>query len=187
MNLANLNFIHHSDFDVSNIVSLIQTKNIDWDEYKFRQTRFGDHSETKTIPLIWSEKFDGFQKWHHYDDFSSEIKKIDSIIRNFADPEGEIITAILINLPSGCSIGRHKDANPIGDKFNLCNRIHIPILTNPDCVFEIDGEEINMKAGEIWEISNVKKMHSVRNLGDNDRVHLLIDWVPLAVRNRFFD
>jgi len=187
MDLPNNNFIHHTDVDVSNIERLIQTKNMDWNEYDFRQSRFSDHSETKTIPLIWSEKFNGFQKWPRYEDFCDDIEKIDSILRNFVDPEGAIITAILINLPSGCSIGRHRDANPIGDKFNLCNRIHIPILTNPNCVFEIAGEEINMGVGEVWEISNIKKMHSVRNLGDNDRVHLLIDWVPLAVRNRFFD
>jgi hypothetical protein len=34
-----------------------------------------------------------------------------------------------------------------------------------------------MKEGEIWEVNNDKKKHSVHNNGDEDRVHLLIDWV----------
>jgi hypothetical protein len=32
-----------------------------------------------------------------------------------------------------------------------------------------------MKKGELWEINNDGKMHSVRNGGAEDRVHLLID------------
>ena len=50
----------------------------------------------------------------------------------------------------------------------------------------IDGEEKNLKEGEIWEISNVNKMHSVRNGGQKNRVHLLIDYAPLEVWEKYF-
>ena len=33
-----------------------------------------------------------------------------------------------------------------------------------------------MKPGEIWEINNDLKPHSVKNDGDDDRIHLLIDY-----------
>jgi hypothetical protein len=33
-----------------------------------------------------------------------------------------------------------------------------------------------MKEGEIWEINNDDKYHSVENRGETDRIHLLIDW-----------
>ena len=167
------------NIDVSNLKEKIIHNNLDWDFYDFRQLRYKDHSETKTIPLIWSENFSSQQKWDpHYSIFKRDLDKIELIIRSSLCKSGDFMSAILINLPAGKSIARHVDANPIRDKFNRCHRIHIPIITNPDCIFEIDGEERNMKEGEIWEISNVKKPHSVQNKGVSDRIHLLIDWDP---------
>lgn len=167
------------DMDVSHLKEKISSKNLDWDSYAFRQIRYKDHSETKTIPLIWSEDFSSPQKWEpYYSIFQDDLNLIEEIIRFSLCKSGGFMSAILINLPAGKSIGRHIDANPLGDKFNRCHRIHIPISTNPDCFFEI-GEEIkNMREGEIWEISNVKTRHSVQNKGVSDRIHLLIDWDP---------
>ncbi len=87
---------------------------------------------------------------------------------------GSIETAILINLPKNKKIDRHFD---LAKYFIERNRLHIPIITNDKCIFEVDGEEINMKEGEIWEINNHNKPHAVSNGGDIDRVHLLIDWL----------
>lgn len=187
MHLKEANFIFLDHYDVSEIQRIIDSSKLDWGDYDFRQRRFTDHSETKTIPLIWSEKFDGIQKWKPFDFFESEILAINKILGTHLDPKGELITAILINLPAGKSIRRHRDANYTGQRFNLCNRLHLPIKTNPLCIFEIDGEEKNLKEGELWEISNVKKLHSVRNGGGTDRIHLLLDWVPSEVGKNFFN
>lgn len=168
------------DIDVSLLKDKIITNNLDWDSYDFRQLRYKDHAETKTIPLIWSEKFSTQQKWDpYYSIFKDDLDKIEEIIRSSLCKNGGFMSVILINLPAGKSIGRHIDANPIGEKFNRCHRIHIPIFTNPDCLFEIGGEVKNMKEGEIWEISNVKMQHSVQNKGVSDRIHLMIDWDPI--------
>ena len=176
---GDIKFKYVGDIDVSPIRRIIEEEKLDWDSYYFRQLRYKDHSETKTIPLIWSENFSSQQKWDpHYSIFKRDLDKIELIIRSSLCKSGDFMSAILINLPAGKSIARHVDANPIRDKFNRCHRIHIPIITNPDCIFEIDGEERNMKEGEIWEISNVKKPHSVQNKGVSDRIHLLIDWDP---------
>ena len=35
--------------------------------------------------------------------------------------------------------------------------------------------------GELWEINNDKKKHSVDNFGDNDRIHLIVDWVQSSL------
>ena len=83
-----------------------------------------------------------------------------------------IHTAILIKLPAGKSIPTHIDAAP---HFKLYKRIHIPIITNPQCLFTVGGETIHMKCGEMWEINNDTKPHSVHNKGAEDRVHLLVD------------
>jgi hypothetical protein len=55
-------------------------------------------------------------------------------------------------------------------------------VTNEKCIFEVDNEEINMKMGEIWEIDNFNKEHSVVNNGDMDRIHLIVDWEPIQIK-----
>ena len=40
----------------------------------------------------------------------------------------------------------------------------------------VGDEIIQMKQGEIWEIDNANKVHSVNNDGNTDRIHLLIDY-----------
>lgn len=171
------NFI--GETDISKIRDKILSQNFDWDDYNFRQLRYKDHSETKTIPIIWSEDFKSQKKWEpYYTTFKEDLKKIESLIRSSLCEEGDFMSAILINLPAGKSIRRHIDANPIGERFNRCHRIHIPIISNDQCFFEIDGDVKNMKEGEVWEISNVRCPHSVQNKGVSDRIHLLIDWDP---------
>ena len=38
-------------------------------------------------------------------------------------------------------------------------------------------EEKNMKVGEMWEINNGNKSHAVYNNSDEDRVHLIFDYI----------
>ncbi len=183
MRLKDVNFKFISYHDPSGFRSKLDGLN--WNEYTFRQERYKDHSQTFTVPLIWSEKFNSIQYHSNYSVFKEQLDPIFESIKSLSD--GLPITAILINLPAGAKIGRHRDANPIGEIFNSCHRLHYPISTNDDCIFEIDGEERNLKSGEIWEISNVSKLHSVRNDGQSDRIHLLIDWMPLDIFKRFLD
>jgi hypothetical protein len=53
-------------------------------------------------------------------------------------------------------------------------RLHIPIVTNPDVVFIIGGERINMQPGELW-YGDFSKVHSVKNNSTVARVHMVID------------
>lgn len=187
MHHSGKNFIYVGKVETSKIRSLVENlTSDDWESYTFRQKRYSDHSETKTVPLIWSENFNGVKYWPEYSKFSPVLSEAFSIIEETLG-SGIFISAILINLPAGAKIGRHKDRNYNGNRFNLCRRLHIPITTNESCIFEIDGEEMNIKEGEIWEISNVNKMHSVRNDGETDRVHLLIDFAPIDVWEKYFD
>jgi len=38
-------------------------------------------------------------------------------------------------------------------------------------------EEKNMKVGEMWKINNGNKSHAVYNNSDEDRVHLIFDYI----------
>lgn len=167
------NFKFIGKFDISKIKHKVLNHNLNWDEYQYRQKTFTHHLDTKTIPLIWKEKENkNFEFWTNYKYFETDIIDINKILKNKFG-EGEIDTAILINLPSKKEIEKHIDN---GLFFKKRNRIHIPIITNENCFFEVGDEIINMKEGEIWEINNDNKLHSVINNGNFDRIHLLIDY-----------
>jgi len=59
----------------------------------------------------------------------------------------------------------------------ICHRIHIPIITNKNCIMFWEHERFHFPAGEMYEINN-KAMHSVINEGQTPRVHLIFDIIP---------
>lgn len=146
-------------------------KGLDWDKYTFRQDSYSVHRQTKTVPLIWHEN-DKNIKCDTLQLFESEISTLSEYL-NINIGTGYLYSAILINLPAKSYIRTHIDAAYI---FKLSSRLHIPIITNDKCIFIVDNEKKQMKPGEIWEINNDLKSHSVKNDGDDDRIHLLIDY-----------
>lgn len=53
-------------------------------------------------------------------------------------------------------------------------RIHIPLKTNDDCFFYVDGEIINMPVlGKTYLLDTTKK-HSAINLSWEDRIHFVV-------------
>jgi hypothetical protein len=184
----NETFINHGKIDVENILKIIKVYNLDWDEYTDRQKVYGgEHIHTKTIPIIFDKSFN-FNSFkivptNHYDLFKDEITKIEDIIRLNTNEEGKIMRAILVKLTSKKSIRPHVDT--VGLSLVLCRRIHIPIQTNEECFFTVGDDKRNLKLGEIWEINNDKKLHSVDNLGDTDRIHLIVDWVEESLMEKY--
>jgi hypothetical protein len=170
------NFRYIESIDVINFKKLVnQFADEDWDVFDFRQKTYEVHKETKTIPLIFDEDFrvDNPTYLEHYKKFEAELNAIKNI---FTDKLGAgfIIRAILVNLKANYCIDRHVDK---GVSLEVCNRVHIPIITNDKVIFEVGGEERYLKEGELWEINNSQKLHSVANNSDVDRVHLIVDWI----------
>lgn len=54
------------------------------------------------------------------------------------------------------------------------HRIHIPVLTNPECFWLVEGRETHLKVGKYYEINN-RKFHTVINRGSTPRLHLVFD------------
>lgn len=165
------NFKYLGNIDVSSFQKKLG--DLDWDAYTFRQTKHQVHQATKTVPLIFDPKLKFPFPHRSMTLFVSELEQIKSHLKS-ALGDGSLLSAILINLPAGQVVQRHIDKREV---FINYNRIHIAIETNTDCIFEVDGEEKHLKVGEIWEIDNAEKYHSVRNDGSTDRVHLLVDWL----------
>jgi hypothetical protein len=83
-----------------------------------------------------------------------------------------ILTARILRLGVGAEIKPHRDHELGYEDGNF--RLHIPIVTNADVQFVLDGIELTMLPGECW-YTNVNYVHSVINSGESDRVHLVID------------
>ncbi len=107
----------------------------------------------------------------------NDIHYIKEVINQF---KCRLISVRLLKLDIGAYIKPHRDYNLGYEDGNF--RLHIPIATNPDVNFILDGQRIEMKIGECW-YTNVNYVHSVSNEGKSDRVHLVID----CARNEWTD
>lgn len=92
-----------------------------------------------------------------------------SVIDTFKSP---IISARILKLGAGAEIKAHRDHELGYEDGNF--RLHVPIVTNADVQFVLDGDKLVMLPGECW-YTNVNYIHSVKNAGDEDRIHLVID------------
>lgn len=80
----------------------------------------------------------------------------------------------LLRLQPGSVIREHRDY-----KLGLADgvlRVHVPILTNPQVEFRLQGQRIEMRPGEAWYL-DFGLPHSVANYGQTDRIHLVIDGI----------
>jgi hypothetical protein len=170
------NFNYIGKIKINNIKNIINSFNDElWDNFNFRQKTFEVHKETKTIPLIFDTDFRLKDPTYlnEYEIFKNEFKLLKNKLTKIYG-KGFIIRAILVMLKSNSKIDRHIDS---GESLSVCHRVHIPIITNKNVLFEIDNEIKNLKEGEMWEINNSEKIHSVVNNSDTDRIHLIVDWI----------
>ncbi len=86
--------------------------------------------------------------------------------------ECEKMSVRLMNLNAGAIIKEHSDYDMNFEKGEA--RFHIPIRTNADVHFFVEGGEIPMQSGECWYL-NLSLKHRVENCGDTNRIHLVID------------
>jgi hypothetical protein len=158
----------------ANLLSMVEEfTHDDWLNYRGR--RVGIAAENSdTIPLIHDAKnrLGSFVCHERTDLFMPFIHDVVALL----DEDCIIQQAMFTRLHAGVSIGRHKDKGEVTAK---THRIHVPVITNNECIFTVDDISKHLQAGEIWIIDNVDKFHSVANMGTIDRVHLIIDAMPL--------
>ena len=80
----------------------------------------------------------------------------------------------LMRLTPGSIIKQHCDNDLEAESGTA--RLHIPIVTNTDVDFRLNGERVILDPGSVWYL-RLSDPHSVANLGNADRVHLVVDCV----------
>lgn len=174
--MDNFNFKFVAKINVDSIEDKInQFTKEEWKEFDFRQKSYEVHRNTETIPLIFDKDFrlSNPSYLKTYKLFEHELNEIQEIFKHFYG-KGFIIRALLVNLKANKQIEEHIDA---GESLSICHRVHIPIITNEETIFTIANESKNLKKGEMWEINNCEKTHSVLNNSTQDRIHLIVDWI----------
>lgn len=89
------------------------------------------------------------------------------VLRSFACP---LLGARLLRLGPGSSIKEH--AHAVDD--TRVAQVHIPVTTNDDVEFRLDGRPVAMLPGSAWWF-RLSAPHSAANRGQTERVHLLVD------------
>lgn len=152
---------------------LDKLKDSDWNEWTFKQDNFEVHGKTKNLPIIKNEKYDDNPgtKTKYYRLIEDNLEEILKILKSTYGT-GKLLSVEIAKLPAGSKVPTHVDQ---GHSLKTNPRIHLVLQTSKDVIFTVDGEEKNMKVGEMWEINNTKT-HSVFNQGTVDRIHLILDY-----------
>lgn len=174
-----MNFNYIDKFNVNRIKKIVSSFSDEWEYDSYRQNTFDAHSSTKTYNIYNVNIF----FWKPGMPYQTELtcknlkllKCVDKIVAKLERlHDGKVGQCLLTNLPAGKEIPLHMDK---GSYLVVSKRHHIPIITNENVFFFVDGEFNILQEGECWEIDN-KKSHRVVNAGICDRVHLVIDIIP---------
>jgi len=158
-----------------------------WAGFSLRQNRYEVHRDTQTIGLVFDPDFRHTHptRLPALEVFQESLQPALAMAAVFYEqsPRGEklvsqfglgyFIRATLVQLKAGGSIAPHQDNN-----FSLTHshRIHLPVITNDRVQFTVGDETMSLPAGDLYEINN-RRIHSVQNRSDEDRVHVILDFV----------
>ena len=112
--------------------------------------------------------FHDFPLWDEWKDVLLPI--MDQAANSLGYENYRFPRAMLAKLPAGSEIFSHSD----GDASHYIHKIHVPLITNPETVFHVGSQAEHLPAGEIIEVNN-KRVHSVKNGGDADRIHFIFE------------
>ena len=82
---------------------------------------------------------------------------------------------MLARMAPGGTIHPHRDTNPAA---KWPHKIHVPLVTNEQVTFYVDGTGYHFGEGEAVEVNNMGA-HAVENRGSSDRIHLIFEYFDL--------
>ncbi len=174
-----MNYSFVGNCDITQIVEVLNSESNDiWLEHKYRQNNTKTHKDTNTVELFWDKDslYSGnIGKIHPTNYLKFNIPTFLELLRPLYEKaygKGYFVRALLVKMLPNSRILPHKDN---GKSLISCKRTHIPVVTNKNVLFTVNGETKHLQEGEIWEINNTV-MHSVVNNSKYCRIHLIIDY-----------
>ena len=162
------------NYNVSSIVDKLPSmKDPVWEKNTTRQTNYEAHKSTKSLVFFWSKNLDSEDNIKDEELLKSPLgvevlSAVNTIAKRY---ESNNISKLMIAaLPPGYAVDAHYDAGNL----TKMRRIHIPLVSSKDCIFEIDGIGYSFPPGFVFELDNTRK-HAVRNTSDSFRLHIIFD------------
>jgi hypothetical protein len=166
-------------FDIEALCErILSQKQGAWAEHSSRQKNYDVHADTESIVMLFCDE--GWPEgvihrepgWERLADVALPL--IERIVETCYQPGGTLLRAMAAKLKPQGRIRPHRDNLK---SFHLGHRIHVPVTSNDGVRFMIDGKPYPFEVGQAYEINNQKK-HSVMNLGREDRISFIFDYVP---------
>lgn len=149
-----------------------------WTEQAVRQQVYEVHRDTESIVMLFCDESwpdgDIYREagWDRLADVAMPL--IEQIIGTHYEPGGALLRAMAARLRAGGRINPHRDSLK---SFHWGHRVHVPVTTNPGVRFTISGKPYDFDVGNAYEINN-QASHSVLNMGREDRISFIFDYVP---------
>lgn len=150
-----------------------------WDVFRARQLMYRVHDDTRSIAFKWLSELSDEPGPQPVANLLYAPAKLAEPVVAFGEHVakhygGTPVQLLLTELAAGQTIPRHRDQ---GDMLRRTHRCHLPVLTNDNVDFMIDGEPHHLKAGVAYEVDNMRP-HAVANRGAMRRVHLICNVLP---------
>lgn len=165
--------------DVQDLAQRIMAQEQDaWNEQAIRQQTYEVHKDTESIVMLFCDESwpngEIYREagWERLADVAMPI--IDHIIDTYYEPGGILLRAMAAKLKVQGRIPPHRDKL---SSFHIGHRIHVPITASSAVRYTISGKPYQFEVGNAYEINN-QKLHSVMNLGSEDRISFIFDYVP---------
>ena len=160
--------------DIENTIS-----ESDWHVDEVRNT-MTNLTQTQSILIRYFDdysKVDEFNWQSHlvnysmYEKYKPLIEQVLTHIKENTDIKVKDYMCFFSRLSPHGEVGIHRDSGSFLEK---CHRIHIPIVTHPDCKYIIQNIAYHWKCGKVYEFDNTRP-HGVDNRSDIWRTHLMIN------------
>lgn len=151
-----------------------------WDlEDAGKPNRFAALGETRHVVFRFVRSLNDWRQSDARPLWSSWQRVLEPVLRDATRAYGYTNAAfpriMLARLPPGGVIAPHRDGHPAA---KWPHKIHVPLLTNPEADFVVDGVSVRLDEGEAVEINNMG-VHAAVNRGASDRIHLIFEYVDL--------
>jgi hypothetical protein len=151
-----------------------------WDaEDQDKPNRFGALDATRHIIFRFVSNFldwrDSYERplWAEWRPLVEPV--LTAATADYGYAHGAFPRVMLARMAPGGVIHPHRDENPAA---KWPHKIHVPIQTNDDVTFYVDGVGYILAEGEAVEVNNMG-VHAVKNLGTTDRIHLIFEYYDL--------
>ena len=151
-----------------------------WDaENANKPNRFGALDATRHIIFRFVSNFRDWRQSYDRPLWNDWREKLEPVLAaataDYGYRRGAFPRVMLARMAPGGVIHPHRDENPAA---KWPHKIHVPILTNQNVSFYVDGVRYQFAEGEAVEVNNMG-LHAVENRGLTDRIHLIFEYYDL--------